>query len=271
MSVYDDAVACDPASGPSLSVALTGFSLALLLVSLAAGIVDPRLLDGVPVWNKPTKFALSFVVLFGTIAWLEVRLSLPWRTGWLLRGTMAVMAVCMIAEMGYIMMQAGLGQASHFNLSTPFNHFMYTVVMAFGAVLLVTGIGVFGYAAWADRQADLTPALRIGTTLGFGVSFLLTLFIAGYTGGQESSLVGTVGTNHSTLPFLGWSTEVGDLRPVHFLALHAMQVLPLFGFLLDRWAISHRPVWVVSGTVIYTAATLLLFVQALAGQPLISL
>ncbi len=250
---------------------MTGLALALLFLSLAAGSVDPRLLDGVPVWAKPTKFAASFVVLFATIAWLETRLSEAWRTGWLLQGTIAVMAICMVAEMGYIMMQAGLGEASHFNFSTPFHHFMYTVVMAFGAVLLVAGIAVYGFAAWADKDAALTPALRLGAVLGFGASFLLTLLIAGYIGGQQSALVGTPGADHATLPFFGWSAEVGDLRPAHFLALHAMQALPLLSAVLDRWAAPKRTTLMAAGAALYTCATLGLFAQALAGYPLIAL
>lgn len=253
---------------PALSVILTGLAVALFVLSLAAGSVDPRMLDNVPVWAKPTKFSASFVVLFATIAWLETRLSEPWRTGWLLRGTICIMAACMIAEMGYIVMQAVLGEASHFNLSTPFHSFMYTVVMALGAVLLVAGVGVYGYAAWADKGANLSPALRLGTALGFGASFLLTLVVAGYISGQGSSLVGTPGADHATLPILGWSTEVGDLRPAHFLALHAMQVLPLSGALVDRWAFRRQRSLMILGAAIYTCATLAVFAQALAGRVL---
>lgn len=256
---------------PALSVSLAGLAVALLLLSLAAGQVDPRLINGVPVWAKPAKFAVSFVVLFATLAWLEARLSEPWRKGVLVQGTVGVMAFCMIAEMGYIMMQAGLGEASHFNQSTPFHSFMYTVVMAFGAVLLVVGVGIYGYVAWADKEAKLTPALRLGTVLGFGLSSVLTLFIAGYIGGQSSALVGTPSVDHPTVPVMGWSAEVGDLRPAHFLALHAMQVLPFLGFLLDRWHTPGHRWLLILGAFVYTLVTTLAFHQARSGQPLITL
>lgn len=48
------------------------------------------------------EFAASFVVMQGMLALVETRLSDPWRNGLLLRGTVAVQAVAMIAEMAYV-------------------------------------------------------------------------------------------------------------------------------------------------------------------------
>jgi hypothetical protein len=68
---------------------------------------------------------------------------------------------------------------------------------------------------------------------------------------------------------MGWSGVVGDIRPAHFLALHAMQALPLVGLWFDRRgiAVGHMR-WVALA---YLAVTTAVFVQALAGLPLIRL
>ncbi|MEM8570062.1 MAG: hypothetical protein AAGG56_04040 [Pseudomonadota bacterium] len=248
-----------------------GLSAAILVVTLAAALVDIRTLEGVPVWAKPAKFALSFVILFATIAWLEARLSPRWRDGWLLSATLAVMGASLVAEMGYLMVQAGQAEASHYNYSTPYHAFMYTVVMFVGALVLVAGIGVYGLAAALDREADLAPALRLGVVLGFGLSFGLTVIVAGYMAGQESRFVGLPSAEAATIPLLGWSAEVGDLRPAHFLSLHAMQALPLLGWLVDCAQVRSGRIWVAVGAILYTAATLALFAQALAGRPFIAL
>jgi hypothetical protein len=81
--------------------------------------------------------------------------------------------------------------------------------------------------------------------------------------------VGVPGAGAGTLPVFGWSTAVGDLRPAHFLALHAMQAIPLLGWLADRrgW----RTAVVGASALGYGVLTLAVFAQALAGRPLIAL
>lgn len=249
--------------------ALTGFSLALLLGFTAAAALDARTLDGSNVWLKPAKFALSFVVLYATLALVAERLSAAVRDGRAMRVTLAVMTLATAGEMAYIAAQAGRGVHSHFSVHTPFTALMYTL-MGIGAVTLVSGIGVVGALAWRDRAARFGPALRLGVGLGFGLSALLTLVVAGTLGGNGSHFVGTPSAAAAALPLLGWSLEVGDLRPAHFLALHAMQVLPLLGLWLDRRGRA-SPRRMVAAAAVYAGVTAAVFVQALQGLPLLRL
>ena len=77
------------------------------------------------------------------------------------------------------------------------------------------------------------------------------------------------------LPLLNWSTRGGDLRVAHFFGMHALQVLPLAGYLLSRRRAesltSNAARWVQGGGAVYALLALLLFVWAIAGRPLVSL
>ena len=49
-------------------VQLTALSVLLLIAILIWGQLDQRTLDGVPVWVKPAKFAVSFLVHFWALS-----------------------------------------------------------------------------------------------------------------------------------------------------------------------------------------------------------
>ncbi|MEM6696092.1 MAG: hypothetical protein AAF626_15650 [Pseudomonadota bacterium] len=252
--------------------ALAALSAALLVVMLLWAVSgDPRVVSGGPVWAKPMKFAASFLVLFATIALVADRLSPPVRDGWPLRLIGLGMAVAMIAEMAWIVRQAARGADSHYNSETPFEALMYTTVMAGGAVYLVIAIGLIGWIAKRDPGARFGPATREGVWLGFVASFVLTLVVAGWLSNGSGPYEGVHPPGGATIPIMGWSGVTGDLRPAHFLALHAMQALPLLGLWLDRMGAARgiRSVRLATGA--WVAATALLFVQAITGHPLIAL
>lgn len=251
--------------------ALTAFAGALLVLSLIWAVSsDPRLVDGSPVWMKPAKFALSFVLLFATMALVADRLSPAAREGWVLRGTAFAMAVAFAVEMAWMIRQAARGVGSHWNLETVLEAVMYSV-MGVGAVTLVLGVGVTGWLVRRDREADLSPALREGVWLGFGLTFLLTLVVAGTMSSMSGHHVGVHPEGGATVPLLGWSLAVGDLRPPHFLSIHAMQALPLLALWLEGRGRGGDVRTIRLGTLAWTAATLATFGLGLAGLPILPL
>lgn len=246
-----------------LAVAAIGMSV-LTLGMLA---LDDRTIGDEGVWLKPFKFSVSFAVLFATLGFAARRLSHTWRMSWMILAGAAASATAFAFEMAYISAQAARQEASHFNESTPFHETMYGL-MGTGASALILTIAMVGIAVWADRDARVAPGLRLGIGLGFLLTAVLTTWVAGELAGNGGRYVGVPGDDHARIPLLGWSMEAGDLRPAHFFALHAMQVLPLAGYLADRFGASRRSLWMAA--VLYAIFTMVVFLQALRGAPLLS-
>lgn len=245
---------------------LAVLSLAILVVCLAGLCIETRTLDGQNLWMKPAKFSLSFLSIFPVLAWAVARLSPARGHSIWMRGAAVIMAICFVGEMAYMMVQAGQGEHSHFNLSTPFHVLMYNL-MGIGAVLLIVAIGFIGANLIRDEAAETSPKLRRALGIGMVLTFVLTFVVAGYLGGNGGHHIGLHPEGGATVPLMGWSLETGDLRPAHFLSVHAMHVLPVVGWLADKKGLGRSTVWL--GAIGYAALTLAIFGQALMGMPLI--
>ena len=75
----------------------------------------------------------------------------------------------------------------------------------------------------------------------------------------------TIGADDGSpgLPVVNWSKQYGDLRIAHFVGMHSLQVLPLFGNYLAR---SKNQTIVFS--IFYFLLAIALFFQAMKGIPL---
>ncbi|MEO1001063.1 MAG: hypothetical protein AAFW69_10775 [Pseudomonadota bacterium] len=234
------------------------FTLGLLVLTLAAMAVETRVLAGYDPWVKPAKFAASLALHLATLAVVAAALPARVREGWLMAALVLGTLAATIFEMGYIMLQAARLEHSHFNVAEPLHAALYTA-MGIGAVYLVAAAMVLGGLVARERPAGWGAGLQWGAALGLIGGGILTIVVAGYMGGNGSHFVGTPSPEAGAWPITGWSTEVGDLRPAHFLALHAMQILPLAGLALDRWRPGGAVPVMVVGSVLYAALTLGLF------------
>jgi hypothetical protein len=255
---------------------LTGAMAVLAVLALAGLAADDRIVTGAPVWLKPFKFSVSFVLYGGTLAWM---LSLlPERSRRAERAVLVIVAASVV-EMLIIVGQAARGTASHYNVTSPLNAVLWQVMGGSIMVLFAAQI-VVAVVVLRARLADRVGAT--GVRLGLGLSSLGMLAAVPMTLPLSGSFAAGVAGAHSVgtsdggpgLPVVGWSTVGGDLRIGHFVGLHALQALPLLAFLLARLAggLSERArvgLLRVGGGA-YGSLTALATWQALRGQSIVA-
>ena len=165
---------------------------AAFLLTLAIASFDVRTIDGSQsVWLKPLKFELSLALVLGG-------LSQGVRTG----PVMTIVAVVFIAactiEMSYIIGQAARAEHSHFNMTTPFTRFMWSV-MAIAAIVIICAAAAIGIATAMDSDSAFEPALKWAIALGLIGGTLLTLYTAFTIGARMSPYVGTIPTDEARM------------------------------------------------------------------------
>ena len=248
--------------------------LALIPVTLAAKVLDPRMINDIPIWTKPLKFQVSLALHFATFAILATFFTEKTRRAFWLAGVAVAATIATMIEMLILMGQAARGVPSHFNFQTEIDALIYAL-MGIGAIVLTLPALAMGVRfLLAKPSTRLTPGLKLGAGLGLSFGFILTLSLGGYMSMQTSGhWVGAPPTDAGGLPIFGWSRAGGDLRVAHFFATHLMQALPLVGFIADRVfgaesAAPRRLVWLAA--IVGVGLSVGTFIQALSGQPFIN-
>lgn len=210
---------------------------------------------GVNAWYKPTKFALSTVFYSFAMGWICYYLPASFYKPLFNYSVIVLLEF----EILYIAIQAGRGQLSHFNLSTPFFSFLYTLMALAASIVTLYTLYVAllffihdfpslpDYYLWGIRWGLIIFA--IFSFEGFVMGSRLTHTIGGTNGG-------------SGIPFLNWSTKFGDPRIAHFIGMHALQVLPFLSYYLLK---STRLTFIVA--ILYGLLAVGTLVQALQGKP----
>ena len=267
------------------SLTFLGLAMLLtLLVSLVGIAVDPRVITGAPAWLKPTKFAISISIYSFTLLWL---LSFVQGHSRLVRLVGIATAISFVVEMVVVVLQVVRGTTSHFNVSTPFDEMLWSTMGSFVIVIWLMNL-LAAILLLRQRLPDsaFAWALRLGlllTLVGAASGFLMTRptprQLDALRADQPVTAIGahSVGVEDggAGLPITGWSTTGGDLRVAHFVGLHALQVMPLVGWLLTRRRArglggDQRTALVWIAGLAYLGLMLLLIWQALRGQPLIA-
>lgn len=257
--------------------------IGLFVATIVLSIVDTRLVTGAPVWFKPMKFAISTAVYSITLVWMLSYVQGHRRLVNMI-GSLTVLGF--VVELAAIFIQASRGVRSHFNNATSFDAALFSAMGVFVMVIWVMGI-VAAVLLLRQKFDDpvLAWSLRLGllvTAVGAGLGYLMTVptpvQAEQLAAGETLSIIGahSVGVEDGGpgMPFTGWSTEGGDVRSAHFIGLHALQMLPLLGFVVNRYGRGlnrkRRTALVWIGGLGYLGLVLIITWQALRGQPLIA-
>jgi len=150
-------------------------SLVGSIVVLVLFATDSRELLGVSVWEKPLKFLISATFYATTFSWLYTFVE----KGKGLASKMGnVIALMLIVELVVIVGMASVGSTSHFNVSTPFNIAIWSLM---ATAISIVWLATFSLSTglWNSQimSADLRLAVRwsIGLGLaGMGIAFTMT-------------------------------------------------------------------------------------------------
>ena len=239
--------------------------VALLAGMLVVSPFDSRLVLGINPWIKPIKFALSITIYVWTVAWLVEYLRISSYTKRIITWGISI---SMLTEIACITAQAARGTTSHYNVHTSFDAAIFAtmgVMIALNSLLAVVLLILFFI-----RTYEVPRPYLWGIRSGF-VIFLAASVIGGVMIAHGSHAVG-VADGGPGLPIVNWSTSGGDLRVAHFLGLHALQILPIAGFLIGKhrkWVVGQKTAYVLALSGAYALLIAALYYQAIHGAPLL--
>lgn len=248
------------------------FILTALLVILAIILpFDNVLVEGRARFVKPLNFTFSMTTYLVVVVILidYLRGSLWWKTviSW-------GISICLLIAITCITMQAARSTTSHFNTTTLFDT---TVSVLMDIVDPINGIFVVVLLIFAlKHRYDVSRPTQLGIVFGL-IGLLAGNVVGGVMVFLGQNVVGAP-PGSPGLPIVNWNTQGGDLRIAHFFGIHALQILPITGWLVDklsgkRFGMSMRAQ--LTQVVVVSAGYFLLvgflFLQALMGLPLIKM
>lgn len=237
------------------------------LALFSSGAVDAASLAINP-WIKPIKFSLSFSTFAATISLFLLALRI---SEWQLKLTRLAIAVSVSLEIFSLGAQAWrsvYAAGSHTLVDTVLAQMTNSMVMV-NTAIVGWMLALFCFNRVKARIVDwpMVSAIRYSIVI-----FLVGNAVGGYMLARGSH---TVGASDSApgLPFLNWSTIGGDLRIAHFIAIHAIQIVPLFAYVLAQMSpvptVKQRRIAIAVVAIAVAVAVGGTFVQAAMGMPLL--
>jgi hypothetical protein len=224
--------------------------LALMIPTLLLAFIDERTVREVAIWSKPLKFMASTALFSISTAWFMGLLPGAVRASGTGRTIVWMLIITSFFEVVYISIQAALGSASHYNVADKFHAAMFGL-MAVAAVLLVVTQAMLAWLIFKYTPDRPITASTWAAIVGLVLTFVLSTASGFMLGGKQPPP--GVG-----LMIAGWHLAGGDVRPAHFLGVHAQQIIPFAGLVLQRFFAPSALAAVAGFSIAYVSAWLLL-------------
>jgi hypothetical protein len=203
---------------------------------------DARTLREVGIWVKPMKFMAATALFSWTTVWVAELANPSLTHGQAYTGICSLLVATSIFEVVYITYQASQGAASHYNTGDAWHAFMFGL-MGLAAVGLTASQGWLAWEIWRAAGSAPLSVTVWGVIAGLTLTFLLST-VSGFMLGGHQPPAGT------GLPFVGWHLYK-DVRPAHFLGVHAQQLIPLWGLFAERFLGSYSTSSLTAGCSVY--------------------
>lgn len=229
------------------------YNFAGAILSLVLMFLDETRILGISAWIKPFKFFASVGLMAWTMGWLMYYLDNQKKV----IVYSLVLAISMFIENALIFLQSARATTSHFNIGTATDGIIFGLmgifIIVFTIVTILIIMAFFRQKAFPVSKHYLW-SIRLGLIL-----FLFFCIEGGFMLRLSKHTVGAPDGGPG-LPLVNWSTQYGDLRIAHFIGIHALQLLPLFGYYIAK---NTRQVQWFAG--VYFIFTMFLLISALKG------
>lgn len=240
----------------------------VLALACAVGVLFPgERVGGAHQLVKPLKFALSIGIFLATMSLCLPMLSVTSPTR---RGFAWLLAISMILEMAAVLVQGLRGQGSHYNEAAAFDRAVWRTMLVAILAATVAMAAIAVVATTRPLRAADGQALTAVSTLAWraGLWAFQLAAISGFAmGGRGQHTVGAADGGPG-LPGVGWSLAHGDLRISHFVALHALQLLPVVACALEGTRLDEtgRRTGMVAVIAVHASVVVWTLVRALLGR-----
>lgn len=116
-------------------------------------------------------------------------------------------------------------------------------VMAIAAVGLTASQAWLAWEIWKEQRGAEMSVETMGVIIGLTMTFVLSTISGLMLGGNQPPA-------GQGLPIVGWHFYK-DIRPAHFLGVHAQQLIPLWGLFAAKFMGSFSSTGLLLGSMLY--------------------